>query len=86
MVAGCGHCRIVTGAFSDSESILWICDDEEDGMEIVDVLSKGYAGSGAVCVSSVGVVCRVPFIATRYVSNWCMLGSAGGDGPEMGLE
>ena len=35
---------------------------------------------------SVGVFCRVPFIATRCVSNWSMHSSTGGGGPEMGLE
>ena len=32
------------------------------------------------------VVCRVLFSATRCASNWYKHGSAGGDGPEMGLE
>ena len=52
----------------DSESVLLVCDDEEDGLKIVDVLNKGGKGKGGVHVSSVGVVCRVPFIFTRCVS------------------
>ena len=39
-----------------------------------------------MCVSCSGVVCRVPFSATRCVSIKSKHGSVGSNGPEMGLE
>ena len=53
---------------SDSESVLLACDGKEEGLS-VDMLIVGDEGSGGVCMSSSGVVCRVPFSATRCVSN-----------------
>ena len=39
-----------------------------------------------VCVLSLGVVCMVPFSDTRCASNLSKHSTAGGNGPEMGLE
>ena len=39
-----------------------------------------------VYVSSSGVVCRVPFSDPGCVSSFSKHSTAGGDGPEMGLE
>ena len=41
---------------------------EEVGLDMVDSLVDGDAGSGVICVSC-RVVCRVQFIATRCASN-----------------
>ena len=70
---------------SDSESVLLVCDGDEDGLKSVDVLEDD-SGTGGICVSSIGMVCRVPFFATRCVSNWSMQDSAGRDSHEIGLE
>ena len=53
---------------SESRSMLGNV-SEAVGLDMVGVLVEGDAGLGGFCVSSSGVVHRVPFIATRYVSN-----------------
>ena len=73
---------------SDSESelfVLWNV-SEEAGLDMLDSLDESDAGSGGISGSPCDVAYKVPFIATRCVSNWSMLGSVGENGPEMGLE
>ena len=62
-----------------------IYNGEEDGLGTVDVFVEGDVITSGVCVLSSGVVCTVPFIATRCASNWSVHGSAGKNGPEMRL-
>ena len=53
---------------SESNSVL--CDEgKEVGLNMLDSLVEGDAGSGGICLSSCSVACGVPFIATRCVSN-----------------
>ena len=68
---------------SSSESVMFVCDGEEHGLS-ENVLVMGDEGSRGECVLSLGVVCMVPFRATRCVSNVSKLNTAGGDGPEKG--
>ena len=52
-----------------SESVLVLCDGGEGRLEIVDVLVDDDAGLRGSSVLSSGVVCRVPFIVRRFMSN-----------------